>query len=63
MGGSNKINMNTINFDKQTLKLFKQKYNLAIKNNKKSFFFEGNEVLVSYAKYVIEYVEDKINGD
>jgi hypothetical protein len=36
---------------------FKRAYNKALKTGKESFMFEGNEVLVSFAKYVIEYAE------
>jgi hypothetical protein len=34
---------------------FKELYNSALNDNLESFIFEGQEVLTSYAKYVIEY--------
>ena len=37
---------------------FKELYNLAKNNEMDSFIFEGQEVLTSYAKYVIEYFEN-----
>ena len=33
-------------------------YREAVKNEKISFEFEGNTLLVSYAKYLIEYLSD-----
>ena len=41
-----KININ--NLQKQ--------YNKAIKNNESSFFYDGQEILTSYAKYLLEYL-------
>lgn len=35
-------------------------YKKAIKESKKQFMFEGQEVLTSYAKYVIEYANTLI---
>lgn len=37
--------------------LFKEKYLSAIKERRGSFFFQGSEFLVDYARYVIEYLE------
>jgi hypothetical protein len=53
--------MTTINFDRIKLKALKKKYTEAVKDNKETFIFEGNEFLVSYAKYVIEYLENKLS--
>jgi hypothetical protein len=39
------------------LPAFKRAYNKAVKEGQTSFMFSGNEVLVSYAKYVIEYLQ------
>jgi hypothetical protein len=38
---------------------FKKMYNQALKAEKTSFVFEGQEVLVAYAKYLIEYLDPK----
>jgi hypothetical protein len=40
---------------KDEMKRFKQLYNKAVKKGETSFQFKGSEVLVAYAKYVIEY--------
>ena len=37
---------------------FKNKYNQAIAEGKDRFFFDGTEVLTSFAKYLIEYVDE-----
>lgn len=36
-------------------KRFKAFYDEAVQDGKKSFIFEGDEILTSYAKYVVEY--------
>lgn len=36
---------------------FKKAYSAALNQNYDSFFFENNEFLTSYAKYLIEYLE------
>lgn len=51
--------MKMINFDRQKLKELKNLYNKAVKDNKESFTYNGDEYLTSYAKYVIEYLETK----
>jgi hypothetical protein len=52
--------MKMINFDRQKLKELKNLYNKAVKDNKESFIYNGDEYLTSYAKYVIEYLETKL---
>jgi hypothetical protein len=49
--------MTTINFTPQKLADLKVAYEKAKAAGKESFVFEGNELLVSYAKYLIEYLE------
>lgn len=39
------------------LKKIKQAYNNAIKLNQETFFVDGMEFLVSYVKYLIQYLE------
>lgn len=46
-----------ISFTPQNLKLFKREYQRAIASGETSFTFKGREVLVAYAKYMIEYLE------
>ena len=49
--------MKKLSWTKETFLKFKKDYEIALKENHESFFFEGNEFLVSYAKYLIEYLE------
>lgn len=49
--------MNEINFTRRKLVEFKRLYNQAVIDKKEQFLFEGHEVLVSYAKYMIEYLD------
>lgn len=51
----------TIEFDNGKLNSFRNDYTKAVKENKKSFIFENNEFLTSYAKSLIEYVEGQIS--
>ena len=51
-----------VEFTKESLnstvfKQFKKAYEDASSKGKEQFTFEGNDVLVSYAKYLIQYVE------
>ena len=47
--------------DNNDLISIKRIYGKSIKNNKKSFNYKGNKILVSYAKYLIQYLENKFN--
>jgi len=47
----------TITWDIHKLAQFKVARDNAIKAGKDVFSFEGHEVLVSYAKYLIEYLD------
>ena len=40
---------------------FKKSYNDAVSEGKEVFIFEGGEVLTSYAKYVIQYIDSILN--
>jgi hypothetical protein len=44
----------------QNIARFKNLYDKAVKENKTSFIFDGDEVLVSFAKYLIEYADTKM---
>ncbi len=48
--------MKKIEFDQDKFTKFKEDYNNAVKEGAESFFFDGNQFLVSYAKYLIEYL-------
>ena len=49
--------MKQLSWTKEAFLKFKKAYELALNQKNESFFFEGNEFLVSYAKYLIEYLE------
>jgi hypothetical protein len=51
-----------ITFTPALFKKLKSAYNKAVKENKDSFVFEGDEWLTSYAKYVIEYLTPKFKN-
>ena len=40
----------------------KRLYEDAVKNEVETFWFYGNELLVAYAKYLIEWLEPKMEG-
>ena len=50
----------TIKWTKPRMKQFKKEYKAAVKNGDKIFIFEGNEILVGYAKYLLEYLESRL---
>lgn len=50
-----------IEFTAEKFKAFKKAYDKAITDKKDQFEFEGHEVLVSYAKYVIQYLTPKFD--
>ena len=47
----------SINFDKPKFEKFKKVYAKAIEDGKTKFVFEGKDILVTYAKYMIEYLD------
>ena len=47
-------------FEKEKLQSLKKHYNDAINSKSEIFTFDGVEYLVSYAKYLIEYLEDNL---
>jgi hypothetical protein len=48
-----------IQFDQKTFREFIKKYNQAVSENKTVFVFQGCDVVVSYAKYVIEHLKNQ----
>lgn len=48
---------NTIKFTEESFKAFKVLHHNATERDIDVFIFEGNEVFVGYAKYMIMYVE------
>lgn len=49
-----------MNWDKQILDEFEKAYNRAVENKESEFEFKNHEFLVSYAKYLIEYLKSKL---
>lgn len=47
-------------FTSNKFKALKTAYETAIKEQADTFIFEGKEYLVTYAKYLIEYLETKL---
>ena len=43
-----------------TLRRLKRAYNKAVKENKESFIFDGQELLVEYAKHLIDHLSNKL---
>lgn len=48
-----------VTFDAKKVEEFRKAYVNAKENKAESFFFEGGEYLVSYAKYLLEYLDTK----
>ena len=40
---------------------FKNLYEIAKKDKKESFIYDGQEILVAYAKYVLEHIQSNLN--
>jgi len=49
-----------VSFDKAKLEALKKAYAQAVSAKQESFMFEGQELLASYAKYLIEYLSGKL---
>ena len=47
-------------FDEAMFKRFKRVYKRTLLAQRQSFTFEGHDVLCSYAKYVIQYIETEL---
>jgi hypothetical protein len=53
-------NDDTVTFDRAKLERLKTAYQNALKDKAETFWFEGKEYLVSYARYLIEYLETSL---
>jgi len=51
--------MDEIEWDKEKLQKFKLTYKTALRNHHVSFIFDKHEFILSYAKYLIEYLEQQ----
>ena len=55
--------MNQINFNQKKFEELKELYKIASSTGKDIFIFENNELLTSYAKYLIEYLSEIFERD
>ena len=46
---------------RKRIKRFKKVYDKAYTSGKETFIFEGRKVFVPYAKFLIEYLEGRVN--
>ena len=53
------MNTSTIDFNKEKVDKLRKEYNKARANNKTQFVFEGKDILVDYAKYLLEYLDSR----
>lgn len=56
------IDTPAISFNREKLKKLKQQYEIAKQKNSELFLFENHEILTTYAKYLIQYLEKEL-GD
>jgi hypothetical protein len=55
--------MPEIRFDRPMLNRLKKAYDKATSKSKDMFTFEGNDYVTNYAKYLIEYLEEKFKKE
>jgi len=51
----------SVTIDENGFKELKETYAAAVEDGETEFYFEGNLYVVSYAKYLIEYLEEKFS--
>jgi len=51
-----------LSWDSSEVEEFREKYKSAKEKEKKTFFYQGNEYVLNYAKYLLEYIDIKKNG-
>ena len=49
-----------LSFDRPRLERLKRAYQEALETGKDTFWFDEREILVTYAKYLIEYLETSL---
>lgn len=52
---------NEVSFDLPMVKRLKSRYGIAVEKAEQEFTFEGREYVTGYAKYLLEYLENKLN--
>ena len=58
ISGKNKLKYMRELFNQSKLEEFEAAYNKAVQENKTEFIFENNTILVTYAKYLIDYLSN-----
>jgi hypothetical protein len=53
----------TINFTRAKTEELRTKYSEAVKNGLEMFLFEGHQLVTSYAKYLLEYLDTNFKPD
>lgn len=53
----------TINFDPDKVRSLRRAYTHAVETAQEQFVFEGKDILVAYAKYLLEYLATKFPKD
>jgi hypothetical protein len=51
---------NMVTFDRKKLRRFRVAYTAAVKAGLGAFIFDGDDYVTSYAKFVIEYLTQKL---
>lgn len=51
------MNENTMTFTPDKVKALRKAYAMAVETEAESFIFDGRELLTSYAKYLLEYLD------
>lgn len=54
--------VNGFPWPRDLVKKFKEHYEQALKDGKPSFKFQGQDILVKYAQYLVEYAEKELGG-
>lgn len=49
-----------ITWDRPMMQRLQARYDLAVKNKEDRFTFEGHEFVTDYAKYLLQYLGDKL---
>jgi hypothetical protein len=55
--------METITFDRRKVEQFRKAYNRARTAGETQFVFDGHDFLVSYARYMLEYLTLQMGGE
>jgi hypothetical protein len=55
--------MPEVDFTPEKVKKLRRYYDRAVRAGDDEFVFEGNQLLVGYAKYLLEYLEGKMRAN